>query len=168
MRTAAGKRAGQLAPGAAAALRRVERAGGGVLLQYPQVAPRRGPAAGHCPGGLGDQAGADSAALQVMPHVQGIEVGAPGRVRVEDHVGKARDLAVVVGDDGMQPGLRPGQPRRPLGPPIRDDVTVEVGVQVRAPVMTPPAVGVQAGGGPHVARCRLPVLHGLLLPSRRA
>jgi hypothetical protein len=160
VRCAARKRAGQLAPVAAAAMRRVERPGGGVLLQDPQVEPGGGAAAGHRPGGLGDQAAADSAALQVVPPVPGIQVGPPGRVRVEDDVRKARDLAIEVGHDGMQPGLRPGQPGGPLGHPVGQDVAVEVGVQVRAPVVTLPAVGVQAGDGGHVARRCLPVLHG--------
>jgi hypothetical protein len=165
--SAAREGARQLALGAAAALGAVERLSGGVLFEDPQVQPAGWPAPGHGAGGLGEEACADSVAFEVVPDVEIVEESAPDGVFVEDGVRETGQGAAKVGDDGVPVWCGPGEPVGPFRHPVGDDVAVEVGVQERAPVVTLPAVGVQAGDGFGVARGCLSVVHIPMLADIR-
>lgn len=137
----------------------------GVLLKHPQVEPCRWSAAGDRSHRFGHEPGADSMALQVVPHMKVVEVGAPGRVSVEDGVSKAHDGTVQISDDGIPVRRRPGEPARPLGHPVSDDVTIKKRIQERAPIVAPPAFSMQLSDGFGIVRCRLPILHTPIFPD---
>jgi hypothetical protein len=163
--SAAGKWPGQLPLHAPATLALVERLGRGVLLKYPQVKSARRPAPGDRPRCLGQEPGTDTQPLEVVPHMKVVQVGAPDRVSVEDRMSEARDAAVEVGDEGVPVWRGPREPAGPLGHPVSDDVAVKIRIQVRAPVVPPPAVSVQACDRRGIACCRLAVLHIPMLPE---
>jgi hypothetical protein len=104
-------------------------------------------------------------ALQVVPHMKVVEVGAPGRVSVEDCMSKAHDGTVQISDDGIPVRRRRGEPAGPLGHPVSDDVTIKKRIQVRAPIVAPPAFSMQLSDGFSIVRCRLPVLHTPIFPD---
>lgn len=148
-----------------ASLRSVERLSRGVLLKHPQVESCRWSAAGDRSHRFGHEPGADSMALQVVPHMKVVEVGAPGRVSVEDRVSIAHDGTVQISDDGIPVGRRPGEPAGPLGHSVSDDVTIKKRIQERAPIMAPPAFGMQLSDGFSIVRRRLPILHTPIFPD---
>jgi len=113
----------------------------------------------------GHEPGADSMALQVVPHMKVVEEGAPGRVSVEDRMSKAHDGTVQISDDGIPVRRRPGEPAGPLDHPVSDDVTVKVRIQERAPIVAPPAFSMQLSDGFSIGRCRLPILHTPIFPD---
>ncbi len=104
-------------------------------------------------------------ALQVVPHMKVVEVGAPGRVSVEDRMSKARDGTVQISDDGIPVRRRPGEPTGPLGHPVSDDVTIKKRIQERAPIVASPAFSMQLSDGFSIVRCRLPILHTPIFPD---
>ena len=74
--------------------------------------------------------------------MQVVEQRPPLRVVVELGVGEA-DQAAVLGEDRATAGIWFPQPVGPHRQAVRDDVTIEKGVGIGAPVVTAPAVGVQ-------------------------
>jgi len=163
--SAARKGPGQLALHASATLALVERLGRGVLLEHPQVKSARRPAPGDRPRCPGQEPGTDTQPLEVVPDMKVVQVGTPDRVRVEDGMSEARDAAVEVRDESVPVWRGPREPAGPLGHPVSYDVAVEIRIQVRAPVVPPPAVSMQAGDRRRIARCRLAVPHIPMLPA---
>jgi hypothetical protein len=150
---------GELALDADAAMRPIERLGGGVLLEHPQVQPGRRPAPDYHSRCLGEQSGTDSPAFEVVPDMKVVEEGTPCRVSVEDGVSEACNGAVEISDYGESVQRGPREPAGPLGHPVRDDIAVEIRIQVCAPVVAPPAISVQISDGFRITRRRLPVVH---------
>jgi hypothetical protein len=87
-----------------------------------------------------------------------LEKRPPWRVLVHDGVGEPEDFISATSDDGevISGGLC--QSTSPHLLAIGDDIPVEIGVQVSAPVVTPPAVGVESGDGVGIAIGRLEIL----------
>jgi len=91
--------------------------------------------------------------------VQILKKGAPCRIVTKDRVSKSDDVAVHVGADGVQIHAGRCQAIRPDFSSLRNNVAVEVRVEVGASIVTTPTVSVQERNGTGITPCRLPVLH---------
>jgi hypothetical protein len=109
--------------------------------------------------GLGQQASADAVSLQVISDVQIVEKGTPRRIVVENGMGETDDFTTIVSHDGelVQPGR--SEATGPDLMTISDDVTVEVGIQIRAAIMATPAVSVECSDVAGILLRRLSIRH---------
>jgi hypothetical protein len=91
--------------------------------------------------------------------VQIVEEGSPFRVVVEHGVGEAADPTTIVGDHGVL--VEPGRSKA-TGPELKtisDDVSVQVGIEIRTAIVAPPTVSVKSGDVAGVLFRRLSILH---------
>jgi hypothetical protein len=77
--------------------------------------------------------------------VEIVEKGTPPRVVVEHDVGKADDLALLFGHNGVLMQPRWCQATTPLRNPVGHNVAVKIGIQVRPSIVASPTVGVKNG-----------------------
>src|ERR1700722_8182667 len=103
--------------------------------------------------------GPDTRPLQVAPDVQMGEKRAPGRVDVEHDMGEAEDVVATLGDHRVLAVSRRSKATRPDVESVGNDVTVEVGVEVRPAIVTPPAVGMKGGDFSGIVLRRWSIAH---------
>jgi thiazole synthase ThiGH ThiG subunit len=99
--------------------------------------------------------------FQIAPDVQIVEEGSPFRVVVEHGMGEAADptTTTIVGDNGVL--VQPGRSKA-TGPELKtisDDVSVQVGIEIRTAIVAPPTVSVKSGDVAGVLFRRLSILH---------
>jgi hypothetical protein len=66
-------------------------------------------------------------------------------VVIEDRVRETEDGAIDIGHDGVMARPPVAESIPPYRESVGEDVGVEIAVQVGAPVVTPPAVGMKGG-----------------------
>jgi hypothetical protein len=101
----------------------------------------------------------DPASFQIAPYVEVVEQCSPGWIAIEDCMGEPDEVPVHLTADSGLIHPRRLQALRPSGLSLWKDVAVEVGVQVRASIMTTPTIGVQGGDGPGIVFGCLSIAH---------
>jgi hypothetical protein len=91
--------------------------------------------------------------------MQIVEKGPPDRIVSEDDVGEADHVASGHGADGelIVPGR--SEAGRPDLHPLRENVPIEVLIQVRTAIVAPPTIGVQCGNGLRIVFGRRSIAH---------
>jgi hypothetical protein len=87
-----------------------------------------------------------------------LEKRPPGRVFVHDGVGEPEDFVSATSDHGEVTRCGLGQSSSPHHLAIGEDIPVEVGVQVSAPIVTAPAIGVERSNGVGIVLGRMEIL----------
>ena len=96
-----------------------------------------------------------------------LEKGSPLSVLVQNGVREANDLIASMGKHGELARLRFCQSASPYQLAFSDDIPVEIGVEVGAPVVTPPTLGVEGRNRIRVSLRRVAVLHDQALIRHR-
>ena len=136
----------------------VEGLGCCVLIEDPQVKRSFGPQPNEVLRSMRQQECAYSGSLQVARDVKILEERPPLRVFVHDGVGEPEDFISATGDHGEVARCGLGQSTSPHHLAIGEDIPVEVGVRVGAPIVTAPALGVEGGNGFAIALGRTEIL----------
>jgi hypothetical protein len=113
-----------------------------VLIEYPKVQRSIWSKSKKFLRGLREQVGTDSVPLQFARDMEVLKKGSPLWVFVQNCVSEANDLIAPMGNHGELARPRLCQSASPYLLTFGDDVPVEIGVEIGAPVVTPPTVGV--------------------------
>ena len=109
--------------------------------------------------GLGKQSGADPVSLYATSDVQVVQQGSPLRIVVENRVGKPDDVTFYESAHGELIHARGCEATGPNSLSFRQNVAIEIRVEVRASVVVSPALSVQGSNGIGIMLGCLSVLH---------
>jgi hypothetical protein len=155
--SAAGERAAHCCFYPHATSSRVERLRCRVLVEYPQVEAVVRTSPREFAGRFGQQPGADAVPLERCAHMQVVDERSPFRIAIRHHVNEADHITGHLGHDGVRIRSRVSEAVSPNGLTVGGDVAVEKGIQVGAPVVATPAVGVEPGDRVDIGCGRAPV-----------
>jgi hypothetical protein len=108
---------------------------------------------------VGHELRADTQSFEIAHDVQVFEKGSPLRVVVEDGMSEAHDSPTTVGDNRVLEQPRRGKSIRPDLDAIRDDIAVEVRIQICAAIVAAPALSVKQGDAAGIPFRCFSILH---------